>query len=281
MISLRSEQVTAILDVPELKKNTDYNELGIEATLAYMDKMYVATVARHRDIRECSLCDCGAGFGWLAFAFLMAGGKSAHIDEVHPDKLEAAKRIAAILGVEDRCSFSNKGLEALELPDRSVDIFASVETLEHVGKANIRRAVRNIERMARSIIIITAPNQLSPLVSHDARVPFSHWLPISWRRLYCRLWGTRFSEFNHFPGPWHLFPFMRRFRPTCRTLVFATYQDWLDHYPVYSPYAGGVWKEKPPRWLQFYLRLCSTFFGVFSFIVCPNLANIWVLRDKS
>ncbi len=272
-------QQTAIGQVNGLSGNREHNTLSVADTLHYMATLYVTPLQSHIQIKNAVLCDCAAGFGWLSFAFLLSGGARAILVEPHAGKLSAARELAEILGVADRCEFRSDLLQGLDLPDKSVDVFASVETLEHVGRANIAAAVANMDRITRQAIILTAPNQLSPLVSHDARVPFSHWLPIAWRSGFCRIFGVRHREFNHFPTPWHLRRLRQRFQPQAKTLIFEDHRAWRDHYPVYSPYGGGVWKHAPPVWLSLYLRLTSALLGRHAYWICPNLANIWVARD--
>ncbi|NVJ71191.1 MAG: class I SAM-dependent methyltransferase [Alphaproteobacteria bacterium] len=278
--SLPEAQLEAINKVEGFTTNEDYNALSVVDTLRYMAVMYVEAIASRLDISSARLCDCGGGFGWLAFAFLLRGGQHATIVEPHAGKLQAAREIAKILQLADRCTFIDQELQSLDLEDRSVDVFACVETLEHVGKANIIPAVKNIERITKCLIVLTAPNQLSPLVAHDAKVPFSHWLPIGWRKTFCHLFGVKYEAFNHFPGPWHLRPFRERFKPETRVLVFDTYKEWVNHYPVYSPYGGGVWKDCPPKWLGWYLWWLSKCFGKRSYVVCPNLACVWVAKEQ-
>ncbi|MFC4347826.1 class I SAM-dependent methyltransferase [Kordiimonas lipolytica] len=232
--------------VVELQNNREHNSLKIAETLRYMAAMYVKPLRDHVHIEDAVLCDCAAGFGWLAFAYLLSGGKHAILVEPHAGKLEASRKLAAVLGVADRCEFRNDLLQDLSLADKSVDVFASIETLEHVGRKNIRAAVANIARVTRRVVLLTAPNQLSPLVSHDAGVPFSHWLPIGWRRPFCRMLGVSHSEYHHFPAPWHLGGLRKDFRPSASALVFRDFRAWRDHYPIYSPYAGGRWKMAPP-----------------------------------
>lgn len=279
VFNLSDAQQDALVLIEGLSRNSDHNTLQVSDTMRYMAAMYVAPLRSHVRIEGAVLCDCAAGFGWLAFAFLLSGGGRAILVEPHPGKLQAARGLANILGLSDRCEFRGDQMENLDLPDKSVDIFASVEKLEHVGRDNISAAVTNMERITRQAVVLTAPNQLSPLVSHDARVPFSHWLPIAWRRGFCRLFGVEHSEFNHFPTPWHLAPLRRSFRPRSRVLVFDSYRAWRDHYPVYSPYGGGVWKQAPPRWLSLYLRFSAILFGRYAYWVSPNLANVWVSKE--
>jgi len=278
LIELTRDQVSALQQVPEFQQNSDCNELFLEGTLRYMVSMYVDPVRKHVDITTSCLCDCGAGFGWLAFAYILSGGASAIIIEPHEKKLIAAKKFAKILQISDKCEFRNECIQNINLPDQSVDIFASIETLEHVGKKNIAPAIKNIVRVTKKAVILTAPNQMFPIVSHDAYVLFSHWLPVAWRGSFCRLFGKTHSEFNHFPSPWHLAPVKRQFKPISKVLVFKDYRDWVNHYPVYSPYLGGMWKDKSPWQIRLYLRVISLLFGRYSYWACPNLASMWIAK---
>src|SRR6185437_760603 len=107
---IADETLKAISEIPYLRAYDDgiYRDLDIEATLL----------------------DCASGFGWLAFAYLLAGGKHAVLVELDRQRLDATHDIARLLGVEDRCSFLSDRIQDLPLSDDSVDIFASVETLE-------------------------------------------------------------------------------------------------------------------------------------------------------
>lgn len=268
-----------LADIEDFQDNTDYNDLQVIPVLEYMNTMYLETVAKHIDITKARLCDCGAGFGWLAFAFLLRGGKEAVIVEPHKKKLAAAQEFAQIIGVFDRCEFRSDFLQDIDLPDKSIDIFASVETLEHVGKKNIGPALTNMERLTKSVIVLTTPNQLSPIVSHDGTIPLAHWLPKEWRQHYVKLFGNNRRRFNHFAGPWHLQRLKPHFRPATRALTFETWEDWRAHYPTYSPYGGGQWKRTPPALFGLYLRIISSLLGRNSYWISPNLGSVWVRKD--
>ncbi|MFC3053419.1 class I SAM-dependent methyltransferase [Kordiimonas pumila] len=278
MIRLTEDQIQAISTT--ISYNADYGDLSPELVLQYMVATYITPLNQHCDIHSVGLGDCGSGFGWLAFAYLLSGGKSAFLAEPDIKKLEASKKIAEILGVESRCVFSSEKLQDISLPNKSIDVFVSVETLEHVGKANIRPAVENIIRLTKQVIVLTAPNQLFPMVSHDAYVPFSHWLPLAWRHSFCRFLGIQHHEFHHFPFPWHLKPLHRFFAPRSRVLVFGSYRHWLNRYPIYSPYNGGVEKIRPPKLVALYMRIVSIILGRYSFIASPNLASIWIAKNE-
>lgn len=281
MINISNDQLRQIYAVEEFAKNTDYNNLDIVKTIEYMDKLYIDIISKHNDFSNCVLCDCGAGFGWLSFAFLLRGGKKAIIVEPHKAKLIAAKKIAKILNIETQCEFREDYLQDINLPDNSVDVFVSVETLEHIGNKNIIPSLNNIMRLTKSMIIITTPNQISPWVSHDSRVIFSHWLPIDWRPFYCRLFGNHDKTFNHFASPWHILRLHENFIPISKVLTFESYDSWLGHYPFFSPYNGGQLKQAPSLLMKIYFKIISVLFGRYSFCVCPNLASVWIAKSKS
>ncbi len=274
-------QLQEIQEVHEFQENTDYNTLQIPETIEYMHKLYIQPAQNYINITDATLCDCAAGFGWLAFAFLMSGGKRAIIVEPLESKLNAAQKIATILGIVDRCEFRTDYIQDLDLPDNSIDIFASIETLEHVGKDNIKSSINNIIRITAKLLIITTPNQLSPLVSHDGKVPFSHWLPKDLRKHYVRLFGKKIVHFNDFVSFFDMLPILQKFQPQSKTLTFPSYEAWLSHYPFYSPYSKGTWKHSPSMPMKLFFLVTSKLFGRYAFVVCPNLACIWVAKQHN
>jgi len=277
-IILSDKQVARIRDVPGLKSNRDYAGLDIARTLDYWSRRYVRPLAGYTDIAGKTLCDCAAGFGWLGFAFLMAGGGKAVLVEPLPGKHQAARDIAAILGLAERCEFHDCYMQDLALPDRSVDIFASVETLEHVGRANIRPCLETIVRLTRELVLLTTPNALFPLEWHDSRLFFTHWLPRAVRRPYARLFGRRNELFNDFVPPWALAPLRRSFTPVSRVMMYADMAAWRASYPFYSPYGDFPVKQRPPAILAAYYALTSALLGRRAHWLAPNLASVWRRR---
>lgn len=280
-INITNDQLKQIYNIEEFAKNTDYNKLDIVKTIDYMNKLYIDKISKYNILSNCVLCDCGAGFGWLSFAFLLRGGMKAIIVEPHKDKLIAAKKMAEILNIKAKCEFREDYLQDINLPDNSVDVFVSVETLEHVGKKNIAPSLENIIRLTKSMVIITTPNQISPWVSHDSRVVFSHWFPLDWRPVYCRLFGNHYKTFNDFVSPWQLLRLHEKFTPTSKVLTFESYDAWLEHYPFFSPYDGGRIKQAPSLLMKIYFKVISVIFGRYSFCVCPNLASVWIIKAKT
>jgi len=259
-----------------------YRDLDIELTLDYMHRRFIAPLAAHIDISTASLLDCASGFGWLAFAYLLAGGRHATLVDMDAPRLEAARAIARQLGVEKRCTFRTEPIQDIDLPDDAIDIFASIETLEHVGRENVAASVRNMARLAKRAVILTTPNFLFPIVAHDTELPLAHWLPAGLRRRYAAAKGrTHLDRGNHFLVPWDLVPLAAKFRPATRFQTFATQADYDRFYPHYMPYGSNQaqrFRAAPKRGQRALHRVLAALLGRWSFTLAPSLASIWLRR---
>ncbi|MEO5374844.1 MAG: class I SAM-dependent methyltransferase [Alphaproteobacteria bacterium] len=278
MAAVPPDRIAALQQVPEFAGDSMYNHLDAARVLDYMKDRYVDAMARRIDIRGATLCDCASGYGWLCFAFLLSGGGHATFVEVNRNKLVASQRMAEVLGLADRCTFTDEGMESLSYPDRHFDIFATIETLEHVGRPNIAASIRNTVRLADRMIILTTPNLTFPLDFHDTHLPFAHWLPKPVRRHYAGRFGCDRTTFNDFVGPWELAPLFREFRPVTRVITFDSLKTWEASYPFYSPYGTVGWKRRPPLALKAYYAMSATLLGNFAFLINPSLCSVWVRR---
>ena len=101
-IKLTEKQSRQIVATSYLKKSEYYN-LELEKTLNYIVKRYIHPIQNYLkyNIKDSTLVDCGAGFGWLSFGYLMCGGKHATLCDIDEPRLKNAKQIAKILGIED------------------------------------------------------------------------------------------------------------------------------------------------------------------------------------
>lgn len=259
-----------------------YRDLDIELTLDYMRRRFVMPVGRHVDIAKSTLLDCAAGFGWLAFAYVLAGGKRALLVEYDEQRLEAARAIAQRLGIERRCHFIATRIQDIDLGDDSVDIFASVETLEHVGRANITACVRNMARIAKEAVVLTTPNFLFPVVAHDTELPLAHWMPAGLRHRYAVAKGRgELDRGNQFPMPWNLTPLVAKFRPVSRYQTFETRSEFDRFYPHYMPYGPNHakrYRTSPRRGQRMMQVALAAALGRYSFALAPNLASVWLRR---
>lgn len=274
-----------VLDISHIQhfNNSFYRNLNIDATLDYMHRRFIEPMATHFEIGSCSLADCAAGYGWLSFAYLRAGGLKAVLIEPDKQRLEAARHFAKALGVEGRCQFVCAYLQNVDIG--TVDIFASVETLEHVGRNNVKSCVAAITRLAGHGILITTPNEWFPVVAHDTQLPIAHWLPHSWRSIYARSLKRDIAVHNDFLDPLDLWPLYRSgFRPQTRFQTFGRYQEFRNLYPYYLPYGSDERKRhrsKPHPGLAAFVRLAGTVSGSWSFMFSPNLISIWARKCRS
>lgn len=259
-----------------------YRDLDIPATLDYFTRRYVRPLSRWFDLANCSIVDAAAGHGWFSFAYLLAGGRSSVASDLDRGRLDAAREIAEILGLADRMNFVAAPIQDLPLEEDSAEIFVSIETLEHVGRPNIRPALERIARVASKGALITTPNRFFPAIAHDTRLPFAHWLPKRLRQAYADLAGRgELNENCDFVSPLDLRVLAGKFEPVSRCLQFAGFEDFLAHYPYYLPYeVSQRWQYAPSQAKSAYLRLVSALFGRRSHWFMPSLARVYMRRTR-
>jgi len=281
---LGDDTLKAIAEIDYLRDYDDgiYRDLDIELTLDYMRRRFVAPLSRHVDIGTASLLDCASGFGWLSFAYLLAGGSHAVLVEMDEQRLDAARAIARRIGVERRCSFLTERIQDIAIDDDGIDIFASIETLEHVGRDGIRDSLRNMARIARQAVVLTTPNRIFPVIAHDTELPFAHWLPPAPRRPYAKAAGREaLDRSNHFLMPWDLAPLAAKFRPVSSYQTFATRDEYSRFYPHYMPYGPKQvrrWRSGPRAGQRAMQVALAQLLGSWSFALAPNLASLWLRR---
>jgi hypothetical protein len=255
-----------------------YGDLDVPKTLDYMHRRYIESLAKKFDLSQMVLADAAAGFGWLSFAYLLAGGKKAILVEPDRERLEAAKKLAQALGIESRCEFICAFLQDVPFEENTVDIFASVETLEHVGRNNIGTCVKKIVQSARHAVLLTTPNGLFPVVAHDTRLPFAHWLSAGIRKPYAALFKrTQNNDNNDFLIPSDLMPLYEKFKPVTAYATFDSYQSFLNFYPHYLPYGPKIYRQRnvPSFFLRNFVKIIGFFMKENAYKYSPNLAAIW------
>ena len=267
------DQAAAIARVGHFAAGS-YGRLDVARTIEFFARRYVDQLAPFRDLTPSTvIADTGAGYGWLAMA--LAAHTPARIIAVEPDgaRLMAGREIAAILGIADRIEWRIEGLGSLGLPDRTADIVYSVEVLEHIDGSEA--GVRDLARISRDVIVATTPNLWFPVIAHDTRLPFCHWLPRPARRAYAAAFGrAHMEDGNIFWSPRDLTRIFAGFRPISGFLHYRTLQDYLATYPAYLPYDGGRSVPGPGRPKRFYYRAAASL-GSASRYVLPNLAAVW------
>lgn len=266
-------QRAAIARVPHFADGA-YGTLPIAETLEFYRKRYVDQLPQFRAVTaDTVIADIGAGYGWLAMAFAAYSPARVIAIELDADRLAAGKEIATILGLADRITWLAEGLGSISLGDRSVDVAYCIEVLEHVRRDPAM--VRDLERLARDLLIVTTPNLWFPVIAHDTRLPFCHWLPMPLRRVYARVCGRQDAENdNLFWSPPGLGRHLRGWQPVSGFLHYARLDDYVATYPFHLPYVGGGYQRSVGRAKLAYYRLAARL-GPASRYVMPNLAMVW------
>ncbi len=274
--TLTAAQLDAIRHVPHFADGA-YRDLPILDTLAFYKKRYVDQLPKFRVVDQHTvIADIGAGYGWLAMAF--AAFTQAHIIAIEMDaaRLAAGRQIAEIMGLADRITWRAEGLGAIGLPDLSVDVAYCIEVLEHVQRD--ARTVADLARLPRDLAIITTPNLWFPVIAHDTRLPFCHWLPMPLRRIYARAFGRQNAENDNlfWAGP-GLGRHLHAYRPVSGFLHYSSLTDYVATYPFHLPYVGGGVQTRVGKAKHLYYSIAARL-GPASRYIMPNLAMVWQRR---
>jgi hypothetical protein len=193
--------------------------------------------------------------------------------EMDAARLAAGRQIAWILGLADRITWLPQGLGHITLPDRSVAVSYCIEVLEHVQRAP--ETVADLERLSRDLLIVATPNLWFPVIAHDSRLPFCHWLPMPLRRIYAQAFGREKAEtddlFWSAPGLGH---HLGGWSPVSGLLHYRKLDDYVATYPFHLPDVGGGYQNQVGRAKLAYDRLAATL-GPASRYLMPNLAMVW------
>ncbi|MDL2123261.1 MAG: class I SAM-dependent methyltransferase [Deltaproteobacteria bacterium] len=276
-----SSKIACIHSVEHYRQSI-YSDLDPNKTVDFFVRKYVKPISKRVNITKTVMADGGAGYGWLSLAFLFSGGKQAILIEPDEKRLAAAKKITKIAGVSERCDFLCRKIQENGLGTDEVDLFAAVEVLEHIGKNNVKHAIRGIARAARSCVIITTPNRIFPIVAHDTRLPFAHWMPQNLRTTYARLFNREsLDDGNYFLSPCDLLSLSKKFQPDTKIGTFSSVEEFRAFYPHYLPYGRNPSKrirKKPNPFLEFYLHMASVILQYRAYWIAPNMASIWIRR---
>jgi ubiquinone/menaquinone biosynthesis C-methylase UbiE len=261
---MSSEQMEAIRRVDHFA-DSEYRQLDLNAVLDEYICDFVEPLLRLAGSPN-EVADVGAGYGWLALAFALRTGAKITAIEYDGARLEAARRIAGILGVAHRIEWVQASIARLPLPERSMDAVYCIEVIEHAGvQADF---VAQLCRISRDVLVITTPNKLFPVINHDTVLPFCHWLPLRVRDLYASAFGRRSRQENNlFWSPRKLFGSVTGFRRVSGFMQFASYAEYRDHR-----LADGRHLTLARRCMRVYFALASLL-GRRSVYVLPNLAS--------
>ena len=211
----------------------------------YFRRRFLRSLEGRVDFGKTLLVDVGSGFGWLALAWVMAGGRAAVAVDTDLDRLRVLSRLARILAPS--CSVWTVVARAESLPfrDGAFGVVTTVEVLEHVGegvskrdaRARQRQAVRELRRISARWVLLSTPNRWFPWVRHDVSLPAAHWLPYGLKRLYARLFGREglFARVRLLSIP-EIEHALSVSGPVTPFLNFNSPSDWLKSFPHRMPY---------------------------------------------
>lgn len=258
--------------------DSQYSNIQIAPTLTFYAKRYIEQLFDFLPLTQnCTLIDVGAGFGWLSMAFAFC--TDALIVAVDSDyrRLKAGKKIARILGVENKIFWIVGSIVNLPLKARIADVTYCIEVIEHVGKDP--SAIIELCSVSANLLILTTPNLWFPIISHDTGLPLCHWLPCRLRKSYAKVFGRQDSEQgNLFWSPFSLKRHMKEFRRISRFLHYLSYDRYRATFPLYLPYGKGRHIPKPTHLLETYYKFISKF-GSIPPILCPSLAGVFQRKN--
>lgn len=273
MFKPTADQLAAIRDVPHFAGGA-YRDLPIAETLEFYAKRYIDQLPKYRTIdADTVIADIGTGYGWLAMALAAHTPARIIAAEMDAERLAAGKQIAEILGLADRISWIPEGLGAMKLADRSVDVVYCIEVLEHVY--GDPKPVHDLARLSRDLLIVTTPNKWFPVIAHDTRLPFCHWLPVPLRQRYAAAFKRQGCENdNLFWSPTSLQRLLSGFTPVSGFLHYRSLDDYVATYPFHLPYVGGGLQTHVGAAKLAFYKLAAQL-GPTSRYVLPNLASVW------
>jgi Methyltransferase domain len=270
-------QLDAIRQVPHFASGA-YRDLPIAETIEFYAKRYVDQLPKFRTIDAATvIADIGAGYGWLAMALALHTPARIIAAEMDVERLAAGRQIAGILGLADHITWVPEGLGAMSLADRSVDVAYCIEVLEHVY--GDPKPLQDLARLSRDLLIVTTPNKWFPVIAHDTRLPFCHWLPVPLRQRYAAAFNRQDSENdNLFWSPPGLERQLAGFTPVSGFLHYKSLDDYVATYPFHLPYVGGGYQTRVGAAKLAFYRLAAQL-GTSSRYVLPNLASVWRRTD--
>lgn len=264
-------QVRAIRAIPYFAES-QYRDLDIEKTLSHFRDRYVLNAPiKPAELAGKLVADVGCGYGWLAMSYAIWTDAQVVAIELNDQRLAAARQIAQILGIDEKIAWRVGSVTLIPMADREATILYCIEVIEHIQRD--LHALKEIQRVADQYIVLTTPNLFSPIIGHDTRLPFCHWLPPALRRIYATAFRRQhMNENNLFWSPLALSRALDRFSRVSRFLHYQSFDDYLATFPYYSPYGKGNMKYKIKLSNYLYLRGMSLL-GPFSYLLMHNLAG--------
>jgi 2-polyprenyl-3-methyl-5-hydroxy-6-metoxy-1,4-benzoquinol methylase len=269
-----TEEVIDKINQLEVVRQTGYNRVNFREALNFFVEKYIKQIPDFTRINsETVIADVGSGIGLFTFALRLSTNARIISVEPNPELVEGAKQIASYMGINEDIEWRTSGLGELDMKDREADIVFCIEVLEHVFGS--KEAIYDLRRVADKFIVLSTPNLWFPVVAHDTRLPFCHWLPVPIRKQYARLFGRQNWEYrNIFWSPYSLNKHLKPFKRISKWYHYSRYQQFLKTFPVYYPYRGGFYVEKLHPVKRGFYGVVSKL-GKHAYMFTPSLAGVY------
>ncbi|MEP6356300.1 MAG: class I SAM-dependent methyltransferase [Hyphomicrobiales bacterium] len=256
-----------------------YRDMDIAQTIEYFRKFFVETCPIPSDqLKDVTIGDFGCGYGWLALAFALHTDAQIIAMDIDEGRVNAARELADYFGVSDKIEFRTGSLMELPFKELEVDVGYTIEALEHIGADE--RAFSELTRVCNRYLVATTPNKWFPLIAHDTRLPFCHWLPMPLRDIYAKLCGQMEKQHgNYFWSELDLKRGLAGFERAPSFMQFPDAASYLGQYPTYLPYNGGEVRQIG-RLKRIYMTWASRVLGRHVSYALPNLSGIWQRRQS-
>ena len=264
--------IAAIREVPHFR-NSHCRNWNLNSLLTSYVHGYVNPILKHKNIDHSTvISDVGTGYGWLAFALALQTPCKIIAVDYDARRLNAAREIQHILGLNDRIEWRVGSLGALPISSNETDIACCIEVIEHVDRSP--GTVHDLSRTTRDLLLLTTPNNALPVVFHDTSLPGCHWLPLRLRDIYAKAFGRSEQQGNNlFWSPWRITGSLPEFKRISRFFQYDHFLEWrkLNEFLITNPIGAY---NRPHTTMAAYYRLAASL-GSASYYVLPNLGSIW------
>lgn len=268
---ISAAQVAEIAQVPHFRRS-EYRHWHPADVIASYVYGYVEPLLR-LGVAPRAVADIGAGYGWLAIAFALATDAQVTAVEYSAERIDAARTIAAILGVDERITWIVGSIAQLPLDDRAFDAVYCIEVIEHTGVDP--RYMQELARIARDVLVVSTPNLIFPIIHHDTSLPFCHWLPLPLRDVYATLCGRRHKQSgNRFWSPMAFLGATHGFERVSRFLHFASHADYKRSLALAERCKPGLLARCMRRYFS-----VAALLGPKAIYCLPNLASTFRRND--
>ncbi|MBW4036431.1 MAG: class I SAM-dependent methyltransferase [Proteobacteria bacterium] len=271
-----SNEVSAEIKTVPHFRDSHYRNWNLPNLLRSYSYGYVKPLMKCRPFnRTTVISDVGTGYGWLAFALALETPATIIAVDFNQKRVDAAKAIGTILGLDDRIDWRVGSLGRLPLGNAETAMACCLEVIEHVDTKPA--TVHDLSRTTSDILLISTPNGALPVVFHDTSLPGCHFLSPRMRDFYAKALGRiHLQDNNQFWRPGQLTQALPDFNRVSKFLQFSNFAEWHELHTQMLQNPIGHY-ERPYRLQSAYY--CSVAkLSSWSYYCLPNLASIWRRR---